>query len=175
MTAMMLRSPISGRRFLDRGWGDFLDDFFREDRLLPRLMWDEGRVLPLTYEDNCFCPSVDTYVKDNVLHLRAELPGVELKDVDVSLDGTLLTIRGERKTSHIEEGASCETREMAYGEFSRTFSVPQGIDAEKIHAAYENGILDIKVPLPESLVEKHIPIEVKKVALSEKSGETTTA
>ena len=175
MTAMMLRTPNLSRRLFDRGLTDWFDDFFREDRLLPLFMWEEGQILPRKDEESCFCPLVDTYVKDNVLHVRAELPGVELKDVNVSLDATLLKISGERKTSHVEEGASYESREMSYGSFCRTFSVPQGVDPEKIQAGYDNGILTVTVPLPEALAEKHIPIEVKKVAIEETSGETTTA
>ncbi len=175
MTAMMLRTPRISRRLFDWGFTDWFDEFFREDRLSPRLIWDERRVLPRSYEERCFCPSVDTYVKDNVVHLRAELPGVELQDVDVSLEGTCLTISGQRKRGHHEEGASYESREMAYGDFCRTFSVPEGIAADKIHASYENGILEVTVPLPEPLIEKHIPIEGKRVAIEEKGGEPSTA
>jgi HSP20 family protein len=175
MTAIMLRTPRIGRRLFDRGLTDWFDDFFREDRLLPRSTWDVRGMLPRRYEEGCFCPSVDTYVKDNVLHLRAELPGMDLKDVDVSLEGTTLTISGERKVDHIEEGVTCESKEIAYGEFCRSFCVPDGIDAEKIHASYENGILHVTVPLPESMVEKHIPIKVKKAAIEEKSGEAVAA
>ena len=90
----------------------------------------------------------------------------------VNKDAKMRIIKGGKKGTQY---VLLTGRETAYGEFCRTFSVPQGIDAEKICAGYENGILDVTVPLPESMVEKHIPIEVKKVALEEKSGATTSA
>jgi HSP20 family protein len=77
------------------------------------------------------------------------------KEVDVHVEGNLLTIKGERKTE--EKGQ--EYRETFYGRFERTVTLPHGAETEKIVARYENGVLEISVPLPKELVGRAIPIE----------------
>jgi HSP20 family protein len=100
-------------------------------------------------------PAVESYAKDGKLEVRADLPGVDPKDVEVSLDGTELVIRGERKSEHSEKGGY---REVRYGKFERRFTVPRGIDAEKAVARYENGVLTLALPLPEAPKAKRITV-----------------
>jgi HSP20 family protein len=102
-------------------------------------------------------PSVESYANDGKLEVRLDLPGVDPKDVEVSLDGTQLVIRGERKSERTEEGGY---REVRYGSFERRFTVPKGIDGEKVVARYENGVLALTLPLPEAEKVKRIPVGV---------------
>ncbi len=110
-------------------------------------------------------PSVESYAKDGKLEIRVDLPGVDPKEVDISLDGPQLVIRGERKSEREEENGY---REVRYGSFERRFTVPRGIDAEKAEARYENGVLALTLPLPEAAKAKRItvatPVDAKKAA-----------
>lgn len=103
-------------------------------------------------------PPMETYRKDGQYVVRIDLPGVDPKNVDVHAEGNLLTITGERKSE--EEGP--EYRETFYGKFERQVTLPQGVEADKISARYENGVLEIQVPLPAELAGRKIPIQVKE-------------
>jgi HSP20 family protein len=110
-------------------------------------------------------PSMESYTKDGKLELRVDLPGVNAKDVEISLEGTQLVIRGERKSEREEKNGY---REVHYGKFERRFTVPKGIDAEKAEARYDNGVLALTLPLPDAPKNKRItvasPAEEKKAA-----------
>ena len=97
-----------------------------------------------------WAPRVETFVKDDALHVRTDLPGVDPKAVDISVENDVLTIGGERKAQH--ETASY--REVSYGRFERRIRVPDGTDAEKISAKYTNGVLEITVPIPKPVTKK---------------------
>ena len=102
-------------------------------------------------------PAVESWQEDGSLHVRVDLPGVAPEDVEVSLDGTELTIRGERKSErHEKENGSY--REVRYGRFERRFTVPKGIDAAAVQARYENGVLALTLPVPKAPEAKRIPV-----------------
>jgi HSP20 family protein len=100
-------------------------------------------------------PSVESHAKDGKVELRMDLPGVDPNDVEISLDGTQLVIRGERKSESEETNGY---REVRYGKFERRFTVPKGIDAEKAEARYENGVLVLTLPLSEAAKAKRITV-----------------
>src|SRR5262245_34572007 len=102
-----------------------------------------------------WAPRVETFVKDDTLHVRTDLPGVDPKAVDIAVEGDVLTIRGERKAAH-EEAAY---REVSYGRFERHVRVPDGVAADKISAKYRNGVLEVTVPLPKP-VSRKVAIEI---------------
>jgi len=93
---------------------------------------------------------VDTYLENDTLHVRADLPGVDPKAVDISVEDDVLTIRGERKAEHQE----ASYREVSYGRFERRIRVPDGTNAERISAKYTNGVLEIAVPLSKPVTRK---------------------
>jgi HSP20 family protein len=97
-----------------------------------------------------WAPHVETFVKDDALHVRADLPGVDPKDVDITAEDDLLTLRGERKAEHQE----ASYREITYGRFERRIRMPEGTDPEKISAKYTNGVLEITVPLTKPVARK---------------------
>jgi HSP20 family protein len=90
--------------------------------------------------------------------VRLDLPGINPNDVHVQAEGNLLTITGERKAE--EEGPAYQ--ETFYGNFERQVALPQGVEADKISAHYEHGVLEIRVPLPEQLVGRQIPIQIEQ-------------
>jgi HSP20 family protein len=106
-----------------------------------------------------WAPRVETFVKDDTLYVRTDLPGVDPKAVDISIEGDVLRIAGERKAEHQEAAY----REVSYGRFERNVRVPDGTDATKIAAKYTNGVLEITVPLPKP-VSRKINVEVSNGA-----------
>jgi HSP20 family protein len=102
-----------------------------------------------------WAPRVETFVKDGTLHVRADLPGIDPKAVNIAVEGDVLTVSGERKAEHEE----ASYREVSYGRFERHIRVPDGTDAGKITAKYTNGVLEIAVPLAKP-VSRKINVEV---------------
>lgn len=92
-------------------------------------------------------PAVNSYIRDGVLHLEAELPGVEAGQLDVRIDGHDVIIRGERRTGRTEEKADFLLRESRYGSFERRLTLPEGVDCDKAHAVYRDGLLEITMPV----------------------------
>jgi HSP20 family protein len=105
-------------------------------------------------------PKVDiSETKDSYL-ITAELPGIDEKNVDVTLDEKILSIKGDKKEEIEDEQSEFYSRERSYGIFQRDFEVPETIDENKIHASFSNGLLTVKMPkAPEATKEvKKIPI-----------------
>ncbi len=96
-------------------------------------------------------PAINTFAKGDKFHIEAELPGIDKKDLDVSIDGHVLTIRGERKMSKETKEEDFLVRESQYGSFLRRLTLPEGVNTEKIHASYEDGILEITMPMSKKL------------------------
>jgi HSP20 family protein len=90
-----------------------------------------------------FVPPVDVYEDEQNLVLKLEIPGVEEKDLNVSVENNTLTIQGERKFEKEEKEENFHRIERRYGSFLRTFKLPNTVDAEKVDANYEKGILKI--------------------------------
>jgi HSP20 family protein len=90
-------------------------------------------------------PAVDVVEKDGNLHLMASLPGMSEREIELKIEGQVLTIKGERK-SRESEGYSYHQQESYYGPFSRAFTLPDSTDLENTKADYKNGILDVMIP-----------------------------
>jgi HSP20 family protein len=103
-------------------------------------------------------PRLETYRKDNDFVVRLDLPGVDPNDVDVRAEGNLLTITGERKN----ETKNADYQETYYGKFERTLTLPQGVEADKIAAQYQHGVLEIRVPLPAQFAGRKVPIQIEE-------------
>jgi HSP20 family protein len=92
-----------------------------------------------------WAPAVDVVTKDGNMVISAELPGVKQEDVDVTLRNGVLTISSERKAEEQKEESGYYVRERRYGSFRRSSALPEGTDESKIHARYENGVLEVTV------------------------------
>ena len=92
-----------------------------------------------------WAPAIDVLTKDGDLVIRAELPGVKLEDVDITLQNGVLTISGEHKADQEEERGGYHVRERRYGSFRRSMTLPEGVDESKIHARFEDGVLEVTV------------------------------
>lgn len=106
-------------------------------------------------------PTLDVSETDNSIIVKAELPGLEAKDIDVSLSGDVLTIKGEKRKEEEEKGEQYHYSERYYGSFQRSFRLPTTIQSDKIEAGFEKGVLKIILPKTEEAKKKEIKIEVK--------------
>ncbi len=107
-----------------------------------------------------WAPAVDVVTKDGNIVVRAELPGVKQEDVDVTFRNGVLTISGERKAEEQKEESGYYVRERRYGSFRRSLALPEGTDESKIHARFENGVLEVTVEGAAAVEEpKRIQIE----------------
>jgi HSP20 family protein len=104
-------------------------------------------------------PAVDVSENPKEIIVHAEIPGVEAKEIDVYLEGNVLTIRGERKREETEEGHDYYHAELGYGTFSRSIRLPSDVDREGIRARYHHGVLELKLPKAEKAARKRIKIE----------------
>jgi HSP20 family protein len=113
-----------------------------------------------------FRPSIDVVKTDGQLVLTAELPGMSADDLDVSLDGDILTIKGEKTDEHEVSEADRYVHERTFGSFSRWMTMPDGVSAKDIEAGFENGVLTVQVTLPEEreVEPKKIPVGTKETS-----------
>jgi HSP20 family protein len=105
-------------------------------------------------------PPVDIYETEGELVLRADLPDLQEKDLDIRVENNMLTIRGERKFDQTVKQDNYLRIERAYGTFSRSFSLPNTVNPEGIKAEYRNGVLEIRMPKREESKPKQIRVTV---------------
>ncbi len=107
-------------------------------------------------------PSVDIYETGNELVLKADLPDVPLKDIEVRVENQTLTLAGERKFEQEKSGKGFHRIERSYGRFVRSFEVPNLFDTANINADYKNGVLTVTLPKLEAAKPRQIKDEVKQ-------------
>ena len=138
---------------------------FREVSRLRREMdhlWDDyfgsGRrgLKPLQAE---FSPAVDVTETAEAVVVKAEVPGMDAKEINISVTGDVLTIKGEKKSEREEKEENYHLVERRYGSFSRSLALPAGVDMDKIEAKYDKGVLTVTCPKKEEVKPK--PIEIK--------------
>lgn len=110
-----------------------------------------------------FRPAIDIVKSEHKIVLTAELPGMTPDDVDVSLDGDILTISGEKADEREVAEDDRYVHERAFGSFARRVTVPEGVTADSVGASFENGVLTVTVALPEqkTIEPRRIPVDVK--------------
>ena len=108
-----------------------------------------------------WAPAVDIYETENELVLKADLPDVELKDLDVRVENQTLTVAGERKFEHQDQGKGYHRVERSYGNFARSFAVPNTFDTDKINASFKNGVLTVTLAKKEAAKPRQIKVQVQ--------------
>lgn len=138
----------------------FLDDL--PERI--RRMFEGGMTLE-PIQNVGWMPAIEIMEKNNTLLITAELPGLEAKDVDISLEDDVLTISGEKheERKEGEEGTQYYVWERRYGSFRRSFTLPSAVDADKITASFTKGVLTVALPKSEKVKTKG-----KKITVTEK-------
>jgi HSP20 family protein len=132
-------------------------------------LWDGGlfrrpiltAYRPRGLKEIAWTPTVDAYEKDGTFFIKAELPGVKKEDVQVSLSEGVLTIGGKRQEEQEVKEEDYHARERFSGSFSRSFAMPDGVEADKIRAEYKDGVLEVQVPLPVEQKPQTMTVPVK--------------
>ena len=125
--------------------------------------WPVRHLLPAAPVVAEFMPAVECYTKDKQLILKAELPGVDPKAVEVAVVGNMLTIKGDKREERKIEEENVYFREIARGHFERTFELPEGVKKEHINATFQNGVLEIVLPAVGIEATRKVPIEVQEI------------
>lgn len=153
-----LRGLTPLNREVDRLLGDALRWF---DRPLYFRGW------PLTIERGYFAP-MEVFDRDGHTVVKLEVPGVEMKDIDISLSDGVLTIKGEKKHEEEIKEENYYHSERSYGSFRRTLLVPKGIDESKISAAFDSGVLEVSLPKVEEKPEHKVEVKAKRAKKAKK-------
>ncbi len=110
-------------------------------------------------EDSEFRLPIESYVKDGNVVVRADLPGLDPKDIEVSVIGNVLTIKGERKDEKEVKKENYFRREVSYGAFERHIILPEGAQTDKVKATFKNGVVEVTMPIAKEAGAKKIPLE----------------
>jgi len=130
----------------------------RFDDLFGRPLWR------LPVEEKGWMPAVDVFEKEDRFVVKAELPGMKEEDIDVSVIGDTLSIKGERKTETEIKEEDYYRCERSYGSFYRSIPIPSNVDADKIEASFEDGVLEVALPKSAKVKPKKIAVSAKKKA-----------
>lgn len=114
--------------------------------------------MPGAGEDWVLAPDFDVKETKDAYVFKADLPGVKEEDVEISLTGQQLTISGKREQEKREEGERYYAYERMHGSFSRSFTLPEGVDAENIHADLKSGVLSLAIPKRPEVQARRIPL-----------------
>ncbi len=106
-------------------------------------------------------PAVESFIEGDKLVVRADLPGLEPKDVEVNVTGNILTIKGFREQRKEEKKRDFIYREVSYGSFERRFPLPQGVKSEEMKASYKDGVLELTMPAPHDMTSRKVAIETE--------------
>jgi HSP20 family protein len=120
-----------------------------------------SRMLTEPQTNRPWAPAVDIYETENELVLKADLPDVDLQDIDVRVENQTLTISGERNFEKKDTTKGYHRIERNYGSFVRSFSVPNSFDTENIGAEFKNGVLSVTLPKKEAAKPRQVKVEIK--------------
>jgi HSP20 family protein len=124
---------------------------------LPRLF--DGATDEVPQPAAPWLPATEGRLEDGTYVIQFALPGVDPKAVNVSLMDNVLTVKGERKADHDTTGKDYFVREVVYGAFQRSVTLPEGVDADQVEAKYANGVLEVRVPRPRAATPRTIEIK----------------
>lgn len=142
------------RRLL--GWPEEFERYFdRRMRDWPLRFWRR----PLT--EAAWMPDVDVFEKDGKIVVRTDLPGMRAEDIEVSVEAGMLTIKGRREEEKEVKEEDYYCSERATGEFQRTVRLPEGVTGDGVEAHYENGVLEVNVPMPAAARTEAVKIPIK--------------
>jgi HSP20 family protein len=151
-----------------RGYYRDLFDFRRDFEDIFNRMIGATPVPGTQAYEEVFAPPIEAWTDPEAkkFYLRVAVPGIEPKEVKVEVQGNMLTISGERKKVETKKEVNYHQREFTYGTFQRVLTLPEGVDAEKLTAEFNNGVLEINAPLAAAALPRRIEIKplLKKAA-----------
>src|SRR6478609_6898616 len=149
------------------------DRMNRMNRLFRESYNPEGPEDALT--TTSFAPPVDIYEDEHTITLKLEVPGIDEKDIDVRVENNTLTVHGERKIEKEEKEENFRRVERQYGEFTRSFTLPQTVDTENVSATYDKGVLKITLPKKAEAKPKQIKVNIGSEKPIEAKGPSKAA
>jgi HSP20 family protein len=138
------------------------EPFARLEREMEEMLTPFSRWWPFGWpieRERGWMPALDLVERKDELVLRADLPGFEEKDLDVSISEGVLTIRGERKEERQEKEGQYYYAERSFGSFVRSVALPGGVDADNVKATFKNGVLEVHLPRTKEAKAKKVAIE----------------
>ena len=144
MTTLATWRPFPELRTCRRDVDDIFDHFFGRP--------DSG----ISTSTSAFVPAAEWFARDDEIVVRLDLPGIDAKEVELTVEGQRLTVTGERKSVTEDETHS----EVRYGSFSRSVRLPRNVDPESVNATYKDGVLEITMKAPAGTVARKVPITV---------------
>jgi HSP20 family protein len=129
-----------------------------------------GKSLPsvtlpsVTWPQEAVTPKINVVQNDKSVEITAELPGVELNDVELLVDDDILTIKGEKKVEEEDKSSERHVFECAYGSFVRSIQLPFDVDSKSVSADFKNGVLAVTIPIPATVQSKTHKVEIKSAA-----------
>ncbi|SFM64927.1 Hsp20/alpha crystallin family protein [Thermodesulforhabdus norvegica] len=127
--------------------------------------WFESFELPVldrVFErDRFWVPAFDVSETDDHIVVKADLPGIDPKELDISITGNVLTVKGEKKQEHEEKGESYHRVERTFGSFTRSFTLPADVDPNGVEATYKDGVLKLMIPKTEKSKRKKIEVKTQ--------------
>ena len=159
MTNLILRDSV---------FEDLFDVRREFDKIFNRMLtvkpWEKEQFVPRTGFN--FAPAIETYVdkQTNKFVCKMALPGVEPKEVQIHVQGNVLTVTGERKLTRETKEVQYQYEEFIYGKFEREFELPDGVNTEKMYAEFVNGMLEITAPVAAVALSRKIEIKTVPVA-----------
>jgi len=145
-------------------WEPFREFSTLQDRMNRLFRETQGNSQDESLISSSFAPAVDVYEDEHNVTLKIEVPGIDEKDIDVRIENNTLTVHGERKIEKEEKEENYRRVERQYGGFTRTFSLPPTVDAEKVQADYDKGVLKITLPKKAEAKPKQIKVNVGQSA-----------
>jgi len=140
------------------------DPYMNSTNMQDRMSRHFGAMSPQVVGDEttwgAWAPAVDIFEKEECLVLKAELPGMREKDIDVHVENGVLTLHGERMREEGVTNESYHRAERFCGTFTRTFALPTTVDVPKIRASYKDGVLELVLPKAEAAKAKRIEVKV---------------
>jgi HSP20 family protein len=140
----------------------------RMNRVLRESYSPEGPDQVLTTSN--FAPSVDVYEDEHKITLKIEVPGIDEKEIDISIENNTLTVRGQRMFEKDEKEENFQRIERMYGSFTRSFTLPNTVDPEQISALYDRGLLKIHLAKKAEAKPKQIKVNVEKTVEAKSPG-----
>jgi HSP20 family protein len=119
-------------------------------------------------------PSMDLVETDEHFVLRADLPGLSEGDVSIELEDNVLTVAGERNAEHDDKKEGFYRMERSFGQFRRSLTLPDGVDADGIAATFDKGVLEVRIPKPEERKPRRVAIQVGDKTAAIEGSETTS-
>lgn len=133
------------RQQMDRLWGDRFPSAWNDDSS--------------SIATSVWSPAVDIKEEQDRFELHADLPGVDAKDIDVTMENSVLTIKGERRSETEDQRENYSRTERVYGSFYRRFALPNSAEADKIEASYKDGVLKVVIPKQERAKPRQISVK----------------